>query len=493
VVSIATAIVYLRGLSVQGAVRRGSQLMKLVESLRETIGTPHVLTDADSMAPYLMDFRERLQGRAQAVVRPHSTDEVARIVRACGAAGVPIVPQGGNTGLVGGATPDDSGNAIVLSLARMQRVRAVDTQNDTITVEAGCILQNVQQVAAEHGRLFPLSLAAEGSATIGGNLSTNAGGTAVLRYGSTRDLTLGLEVVLADGDVWDGLRGLRKDNTGYDLKSLFVGAEGTLGIITAAVLKLFPLPRAQITALAAVPTISAAVELLTRAKAAAGATLTGFELMSDSCLATVAEQMPRLPQPLRGSAPFFVLIELSDHESEQHASSLLEALLGEAIEAGIALDAVVAKSVQEARQLWALRESIPEAHKKSGGNVKHDISVPVSAIAPFVERTNAALAARFPWIRPLTFGHLGDGNLHYNFGTQPGVPVSTAFAVQDEINRLVHDAVHAAGGSISAEHGLGQTKRDEIVRYHSPVEMRVKRALKQALDPRNLMNPGKLL
>jgi FAD/FMN-containing dehydrogenase len=467
--------------------------MKLVERLREAVGAANVLTDAASMTPHLVDFRERLQGRAQAIVRPASTDEVARVVRACVEARAPIVPQGGNTGLVGGATPDSSGDAVVLNVTRMQRVRAVDIQNDTITVEAGCILQNVQQVAAAQGRLFPLSLAAEGSATIGGNLSTNAGGTAVLRYGSTRDLTLGLEVVLPNGDVWDGLRGLRKDNTGYDMKSLFVGAEGTLGVITAAVLKLFPLPRAQITALAAVPSIGAALELLTRSKEAAGATLTGFELMSDTCLATVAEQMPSLPQPLKGSAPFFVLIELSDHESEQHASGLLENLLGDAIDRGIALDAVVAKSVQEARQLWALREGIPEAHKKSGGNVKHDISVPVSAIPAFVERTNADLAARFPWIKPLTFGHLGDGNLHYNFGTQAGVPITTAFAAQDEINRLVHDAVHAAGGSISAEHGLGQMKRDEIVRYHSPVEFRMKRAIKRALDPDNLMNPGKVL
>lgn len=467
--------------------------MNLVGELRAAIGSAHVLTDDADTAPYLTDWRKRYRGRALAVARPATTDEVARVVRLCAAARAPMVPQGGNTGLVGGATPDASGRAVVVCLRRLNRVRAIDADNDTITVEAGCVLQAIQQAAAEHDRLFPLSLAAEGSATIGGNLSTNAGGTAVLRYGNARELALGLEVVLADGQIWDGLRGLRKDNTGYDLKDLFIGAEGTLGIITAAVLKLYPKPRAQATALAALPSLAAAVDLLERARAAAGATLTGFELMSDACLATVAAELPHLSQPLQGRAPWFVLIELSDHESETHATATLESLLGAAIEAGVAGDAVVAQSLVEARALWALREGIPEAQARSGGNVKHDIALPISAIPGFVERTNAALAARFAWIRPYTFGHLGDGNLHYNFGTQPGVPIAQAFAEEATINRIVHDAVAACGGSISAEHGLGQLKRGEIARYKSPVELALMRRIKQALDPLGLMNPGKVL
>jgi FAD/FMN-containing dehydrogenase len=467
--------------------------MNLVDELRAAVGAAHVLTEDADTAAYLTDWRKRYRGKALAVVRPATTAEVAQVVRACVAARAPIVPQGGNTGLVGGGTPDTSGRAVVVCLRRLNRVRAIDVDNDTITVEAGCVLQAVQQAAAERDRLFPLALAAQGSATIGGNLSTNAGGTAVLRYGNARDLTLGLEVVLPDGAVWDGLRGLRKDNTGYDLKDLFIGAEGTLGIITAAVLKLYPLPRALATALAAVPSLAAAVELLKRARAAAGAALTGFELMSDACLATVAAELPQLAQPLAGAAPWFVLIELSDHESEAHAVALLESLLGAALQAGVVGDAVVAQSLAEARAMWALREAIPEAQARIGGNVKHDIALAVSAIPGFVERTNAALAARFPWIRPYTFGHLGDGNLHYNFGTQPGVPIAQAFAEEATINRIVYDAVTACGGTISAEHGVGQLKRDEIARYKSPVELALMRRIKQALDPFALMNPGKVL
>mgnify|MGYP001253633018 CR=1 FL=1 len=468
--------------------------MSLLDQLRHAVGAENVLTAAADTAPYLTDWRRRYTGTAQAVVRPVTTAEVAAVVRACAAAGAPVVPQGGNTGLVGGGTPDGSGHAVLLSLLRMNRVRAIDTANDTLTAEAGCILQQVQQAAHDSGRLFPLSLAAEGSATIGGNLSSNAGGTQVLRYGNARELALGLEVVLASGEVWDGLRGLRKDNTGYDLKQLFIGAEGTLGVITAATLKLYPLPRARLTALAAVTSLPAAVALLDRARAAAGSTLTGFELMSAECLRRVARAFPSPRLPLAPeSAPWFVLLELSDHEAEAHAADCLERLLGAAVDAGEATDAVIARSLADAAALWRIRELIPEAQGRAGGNVKHDIALPVSRIAQFVAATDAALQARFDWIQPVVFGHLGDGNLHYNMAVRDGLAPATAFAHEAQINRIVHDAVAAAGGSISAEHGLGQLKREEIRRYKSPLELQLMRAIKQALDPRGLMNPGKLL
>jgi FAD/FMN-containing dehydrogenase len=405
-----------------------------------------------------------------------------------------MVPQGGNTGLVGGGTPDERGNSVLLSLQRMNRIRALDPDNDTITVEAGCILQQVQQAARAAGRLFPLSLAAEGSATIGGNLATNAGGTQVLRYGNARELTQGLEVVLPDGRVWDGLRGLRKDNTGYDLKQLFIGAEGTLGVITAATLRLHALPRVQRTALAALPSLQAATALLNQARAAASATLTAFEVMSDVCLRSVARELPQQRLPLApDTAPWFALLELSDPDDEARASALLERLLGAALEEGLAVDAVIAQSLAEAQALWRLRESIPEAQAKAGGNVKHDIALPVSRVAEFVASTNAALAAQFPWIQPVVFGHLGDGNLHYNMQTKPGTPLATAFAHERAINEVVHPAVAARGGSISAEHGLGQLKRAENRRYKSEVELALMRSIKAALDPHGLMNPGKLL
>ena len=465
----------------------------ILDELRDVVGADNVLADAERMAPYLVDWRKRYVGRARAVVRPGATAEVAAIVRTCARTRTPIVPQGGNTGLVGGATPDDSGNAVVLSLQRMNRVRAIDSDNDTITVEAGCILQTIQEAARSRDRLFPLSLAAEGSCTIGGNLATNAGGTQVLRYGNTRDLALGLEAVLADGSICDGLRGLRKDNTGYDLRNLLIGSEGTLAIITAATLKLFPLPRAQVTALAALPSLEAAVELLNCARVAAGAGLTAFEVMSNVCLQRTVRELSRLRMPLPFAQPWFVLLELSDHESEAHARGLLEAVLGAAIESDAVADAAIAQSLADSKAMWALREGIPEAHAKAGGNVKHDIALPVSAIADFVARTNAALAQRFEWIQPSVFGHLGDGNLHYNMATRDGVPVARAFEQQHEINRIVHAAVAARGGSISAEHGIGQLKRDELPVYKSPAELAAMRAIKQALDPLGLMNPGKVL
>jgi len=467
--------------------------MTLIKRLTAVVGADNVLVHPTDVAPYLTDWRKRYTGTASAVVRPGSTDEVAQVVRDCVDARTPIVPQGGNTGLVGGATPDVSGRAVVVSLTRMNRVRRLDCANDAITVEAGCVLQNVQEAARAAQRLFPLSLAAEGSATIGGNLSTNAGGTQVLRYGNARELTLGLEVVLASGEIWNGLRALRKDNTGYDLKQLFIGAEGTLGIITAATLKLFALPAAQVTAFASAPSLHAALALLNRTRAAAGPELTAFEVMSDHTLRRYAREFAGARLPLASTAPWFVLLELSDHESAEHASGRLEAILASALEADEIGDAVVAKSIADAEAMWAVREGIPEAHARAGGNVKHDIALPVSAIPDFVAATDATLARQFPWIQSSTFGHLGDGNLHYNMGTQDGVPIAQAFAHQEQINRIVHDAVAASGGSISAEHGLGQLKRDEITRYKSALELRLMRAIKAALDPLNLMNPGKVI
>ena len=466
--------------------------MTLLQTLAAAVGEPNVLTGADA-APYLTDWRKRFVGAALAVVRPASTAEVAAIVRACTESRTPMVPQGGNTGLVGGGTPDASGQAVVISLQRMKRVRSIDVANDTITVEAGCVLQEVQQAALAQARLFPLSLAAEGSATIGGNLATNAGGVQVLRYGNARELTLGLEVVLAGGEVWDGLRGLRKDNTGYDLKHLFIGAEGTLGVITAATLKLYPLPAAQMTALAALPSLASATRLLERARAAAGAALTAFEVMGAITLRHAVETLPALRMPLPPAHPWYVLLELSDAEGEQHATSVFERILADALEAGDIVDAAVASSIAEARSLWALREGIPEAHARRGGNVKHDISLPVSSIAEFVESTNEALRRRFAWIEPIVFGHLGDGNLHYNMGTVAGTPIDVAFAREKEINEVVNDAVHARGGSISAEHGLGQLKREAITRYKGALELELMRRIKHALDPLGLMNPGKVI
>ena len=469
--------------------------MSLLDALRAIAGHDHVLTGEDA-APFLRDWRGRYAGTAQAVVRPATVEEVAQVVRRCFDTGTPIVPQGGNTGLCGGATPDDSGQAVVLSLARMNRIRGIDTDNDTLTAEAGCILEKVQKAASDAGRLFPLSLAAEGSCTIGGNLATNAGGTQVLRYGSMRELALGLEVVTASGDIWHGLKGLRKDNTGYSLRDLFIGSEGTLGIITAATLKLFPQPAARCTALLALSSVEQAVQLLSRARRGFGPALTAFELMAGSCLRDVTRCFPQQTLPFDGDSadlPWFVLLELSDSESEEHARERFESVLGEAIEAGCAIDAVIAASAAQSKALWHLRESIPMAEKEIGKAIKHDISVPVSRMAEFVRDTNAALEAAFPGIRMVIFGHLGDGNLHYNVA--PGDIGSEAelLARQSEVSALVHDAVHDADGSISAEHGVGQLKRDALPRYQDAVGLKLMHSIKNALDPKGIMNPGKIL
>jgi FAD/FMN-containing dehydrogenase len=464
----------------------------LLQRLRD-IGTTQVLTAPEDTAPYLTDWRRRFTGRAQAVVLPSTVDEVAAVVSACAEQRVPIVPQGGNTGLVGGATPDASGDAIVLSLKRLNRVRDVDSINGTITVEAGCVLHDVQQAAHDAGQLYPLSLAAEGTATIGGNLSTNAGGTQVLRYGNARELALGLEVVLPSGEVWNGLRGLRKDNTGYDLRDLFIGAEGTLGVITAACLRTFPLPRAQVTALFALDTVSSALALLALAQSLAGPTLTAFEFFSTTCLQLVTRHFPDQRSPFERTHAQYVLLQLSDHEDEQHAAALLQGLAEQALDQQLIADAVIAQSAAQSRSLWTLRELISEAQAREGKNIKHDISVPISSIARFIDETDALLAQRFPGVRMVTFGHLGDGNLHYNVSPPLGMAEDRFLAQQPAIYECVHDQVMRFSGSISAEHGIGQLKRDENARYKSVVEMNLMRAIKRTLDPLNIMNPGKIL
>ncbi len=469
--------------------------MSLLDALRAAVDGQHVLTGADA-APFLTDWRERYSGRALAVVRPGSTDEVAAVVRLCADAGTPVVPQGGNTGLCGGATPDASGQAVVLSLQRLNRIRSMDLDNDTIEVEAGCILQAVQEAARDAGRLFPLSLAAEGSCTIGGNLATNAGGTQVLRYGNMRDLTLGLEVVTAEGEIWHGLRGLRKDNTGYDLRDLYIGSEGTLGIITAATLTLHPQPVAHCTALLALNSIEDGVVMLNLARRGLGPALTGFELMAGDCLLDVVRFFPQQRLPFEGESaglPWFALLELSDSESEAHARERFETVIGQAIESGVVQDAVIAESMAQSHALWHLRESIPLAEKESGKSIKHDVSIPVSRMADFVRDTNAALQQAFPGIRHVIFGHLGDGNLHYNVARGKDWTEDQLLACQTDVYALVHDSVHAVDGSISAEHGVGQLKRDILSRYKDPVEMALMRRIKRALDPKGIMNPGKLL
>ena len=467
--------------------------LPFLEILRSICGQAHVLTEGD-LSAWEVDWRKRSYGKALAVVRPGNTDEVAQVVKACLAARVSLVPQGGNTGLVVGSTPDDSGTQVVLSLQRLRAVREIDSANLTITVEAGCVLQHLQEAALQAGFLFPLSLAAEGSCTIGGNLATNAGGTQVLRYGNARELCLGLEVVTAAGEVWHGLSGLRKDNTGYDLRDLYIGSEGTLGVITAATLKLYPLPAARLTAWAAVASMDEAVALLGLAQQHLGASLTGFEVMGQFALSLVVKHFAQLKVPFHDSAAFGVLLECSDQESETHARALFERLLEAALSKGCISDAVVAESLAQAKQLWHVRESIPLAQAEEGLNIKHDISVPVSRIPDFVRDTDALLQKEIPGVRLVNFGHLGDGNLHYNVQAPAGVDAAAFLREhEDEVNTLVFDTVQRFGGSISAEHGVGTLKVSKLEQHKSPVALSLMRSIKTALDPHKLMNPGKVL
>ena len=432
--------------------------------LAELIGERHVLVDPSDIAPFLVDWRGRYRGTALCVVRPGNTAEVAAVVRLCHEAGIAIVPQGGNTGLCGGATP--IGGEIVVSLARLNQVRSIDADNNSICVDAGCTLQLVQEAAAAVDRLFPLSLAAEGSATIGGNLSTNAGGVQVLRYGNARDLALGIEVVLPDGQVWNGLRSLRKDNTGYDLKHLFIGAEGTLGVITAATLKLFPRPVSQATAWVAIPDPRSGIRLLGRLRAVVGDNVTAFELVSREALGLVVRHIPNAKSPMPDSYEWHLLVELSG--TQAGLSEVLSSALEDAMSEGLISDAAVAMSEAQAAAFWRLRENIAEAQRLEGLSIKHDISVPVSQIPEFIQRADEVLKRRFPDLRIVCFGHIGDGNLHYNQSIADTQSNEQFIAQTPSVNRLVHDIVNDLGGSISAEHGLGQLKRDEIRLYVRP-------------------------
>ncbi|MCG8358292.1 MAG: FAD-binding oxidoreductase [Kiloniellales bacterium] len=478
---------------VSGATAEPRDVAALRAAIAEVVGEKGLVCDPQAMAPYLAEARGLYFGRTPFVVRPGSTAEVAAVVRLCAEAGAPVVPQGGNTGLVGGGVPFESGEEILVSLDRMKRIRDIDPVDDTMTVEAGCILQALQQAAESVDRLFPLSLGAEGSCRIGGNISTNAGGIHVLRYGNTRELVLGLEVVLPDGRVWDGLRRLRKDNTGYDLKQLFIGGEGTLGIITAAVLKLFPRPRARATAFAALADLPAVTALLARARTALGEAVSSFELIPRIGLDFAQRHGSGVVDPLAAHHDWYALIEASSATEGAGLDEGLERLLAEAHEAGLVPDAAIAASEAQALAFWRIREVLVEAQKQEGGSIKHDVSVPVSAVPAFIERAVAVAEGLVPGVRPVPFGHVGDGNIHFNLSQPSGADTAAYLARWDEVTRAVHDIVVALEGSISAEHGLGRLKRAEAERVKDPLEIELMRRVKAALDPDNLMNPGKLI
>lgn len=465
---------------------------EVLQRIERVVGQAGLVRDPALMQSYLTDWRNAYQGQAALVVRPATTEEVAEVVRICHDAQVALVPQGGNTGLNGGSIPDASGSQLVLSLNRMKRIREIDLANETITVEAGVILQHLQDAASQVGRLFPLSLGAEGSCTVGGNLATNAGGTAVLRYGNMRELTLGLEVVLPDGRVWNGLRGLRKDNTGYDLKHLFIGSEGTLGIITAAVLKLFPATHSTATAWVALPSPQAAVELIGHVRSLCADRLTGFEMMSRQSLDFVLDHVAGCSDPLETKHPWYALIELRDTVPDAPLTPLLENGLAHAFERGWVTDAVLASNQTQAAALWALREGISEAQNHEGPSLKHDISVPVSRIPEFIERTDSVLQQDFAGVRIVSYGHMGDGNLHYNISKPLGETDASFRAREHAIMEVIYRMTSAFNGSISAEHGLGQAKPDAAVRFKDPLEIELMRAIKRTLDPAGLMNPGKV-
>ena len=461
--------------------------------LAEVVGAERVVTDAEALAPHLIDWRGRFRGRARVLVRPGTTAEVAAVVEACAAAGAPIVPQGGHTGLVGGGVPDTEGRAVILSTSRLNRVRAVDTANDTLTAEAGCVLQDLQAAAERADRLFPLSLAAEGTCQIGGNLATNAGGLNVLRYGSARAQVLGLEVVLPDGRVWDGLRGLRKDNTGYDLKQLFIGSEGTLGIITAAVLRLYPRPRERATAVATLRDVQAGLDVLAAIQAATAQSCVSCELLPRLGIDLARRHVAGVRDPVPTPGAWSLLVEVAGGTGDGGLRSALEDTLAEAHAQGWITDAVLAETEAQRSDFWHLREAIVEAQRHEGGSIKHDIAVPVSQVPAFLDAALARVAELIPGVRPVPFGHLGDGNLHFNLTQPEDAARETFLARWDAINAEVHDLVHRFGGSISAEHGLGQLKVAENARFKPAVEIEMMQHLKRAFDPHNLMNPGKVV
>ena len=465
-----------------------------INQLYSVLDKKYILISDEDKAPYLTDWRKKFTGKALAIVLPDSSDEVASIVSLCAANQVPIVPQGGHTGFCGGATPDDSGNQIIMNFKRMNRIIEIDSANQTITVEAGCVLQNIQEKAAELDFLFPLSLGAEGSCMIGGNLATNAGGTNVLRYGNARDLCLGLRVVTAKGEIWDGLKGLRKDNTGYDLRDLFIGSEGTLGIITAAVMKLYPLPISQWTTLVSINDIESAVALLNLFQKRATSLLTGFEMMTHESLALNEKHFPQMANPLQGQPPYTVLIELSDHESEDHVRELLEEVLQEAFKAEFITDAVIASNLSQAKAFWQMREHITLAQAQEGANLKHDITIPLSSLASFIANTDKAIRSEFSGVRIINFGHLGDGNLHYNIAPPLGINPKTFNEANEKcIHDLIYEQVELCKGSISAEHGVGQLKLGDLRSHKGSVAHDLMKAVKGALDPHNILNPHKVV
>jgi len=468
-------------------------MTELTQVLSELIGQDHVMTAASDMAPFAEDWRGRFRGAPIAVALPGTTEEVAQVVALCHAQGVSIVPQGGNTGLCGGATPRDEDRSLIVSLRRLNRIRRIDVLDQTVTVEAGCTLAQVQEAAAEQDCLFPLSLASEGSCQIGGNISTNAGGVHVLRYGNMRQLVLGLEAVLPDGRIWHGLRRLVKDNTGYDLKQLFIGGEGTLGLVTAATLRLFPRPKQRVVAWVQVRDPAASLVLLGALRRRFGERVSAFELIGAEALAVVLRQFPAARMPTGERADWSVLVEVADVDVEAPLSEQIEAVLMTQVEQGGVLDAVVAASGAQEEALWALRENISEAQRIEGFSIKHDVSVPVSAIPDFIDRAGRAVAAAVPDVRVVVFGHVGDGNLHYNLSSADPGRNREIIARSEELSRVVYDVVHQCDGSISAEHGLGQLKRDEIERYKSALELEMMRRIKDAFDPERLMNPGKVL
>ncbi|APW35809.1 hydroxyacid dehydrogenase [Rhodoferax koreense] len=464
----------------------------LLQRLHATVGDAGLVLDAEAQAPYLQDWLGKWHGRTPVVVRPSSTEQTAAVMAICHETHTPVVTQGGNTGMSGGATPDGSGAQVVLSMVRMNAIRHVDPMNNSLTVEAGVLLANVHAAAAEIDRFFPLSLGSEGSCTVGGNLATNAGGIAVLRYGNTRDLVLGIEAVLPDGRIWNGLRALRKDNTGYDLRHLFIGSEGTLGVITAAVLKLYPRPVARATAWIGAASLEALVALLARLRSHCGERLVAFEMMSQASLDLVLAHVTATRAPLAGQHAFHALVELADTRADGLAE-LLEEGLGAALEDGLVQDVAVCTNASQATAFWKLREGISQAQVRAGKAIKHDIALPISAIAGFVAQADAALQALQPDVRIVNFGHLGDGNLHYNVLQPADTPYAEMTEKTALLNRTVHDLVHAIGGSISAEHGIGQLRRDELPLYKPALEFELMMRIKQALDPNQIMNPGKLL
>jgi FAD/FMN-containing dehydrogenase len=461
----------------------------LLDTLKGIVGDGGWVSDAEALRPHLTEWRDRYRGETPIMVSPASTEQVAAVVRACADAGTPIVPQGGNTGLCGGAIPDPSGGEVLLSLGRLDRIRGVSALDYSLVAEAGCVLADVQSAAADAGRLFPLSLAAEGSCQIGGNLSTNAGGINVLRYGNARDQVLGLEVVLPDGRIWDGLRALRKDTAGYDLKQLFIGAEGTLGVITAATLRLYPPTRYVQTAFVGLSSVADAIALLAWLRAEAADRLQAFELIQHRALQFVVDHIPSTRSPFTPGHPWYVLMETSN-EPDAHA---FESLLGEAMETLSVADAIVAKNEMEANDLWRLRHSVSEAQKFEGASLKHDVSVPISQIGRFIERAEAAVLARIPDARIVAFGHVGDGNVHFNISQPLSWSAEDFLEQREAIAGLVYDVTVSFNGSISAEHGIGQARRDDLRRYRSETELSLMCAVKKALDPANIMNPGKVI